>query len=52
MEHLGLIIVIAISVTSVLSIVLIIAHNWLKAEPNEALIFPSWKGSIRYLSRQ
>ncbi len=46
MEHLGLIIVIAISFTAVLSLVLIIANNWLKAEPNEALIFTGRKNRI------
>jgi len=47
MESLGLIIVIAISVVAVLSIVLIIANNWLKAEPNEALIFTGRKNRVQ-----
>ena len=47
MEGLGLIIVIAISVIAVLSIVLIIANNWLKAEPNEALIFTGRKTRVQ-----
>jgi uncharacterized membrane protein YqiK len=47
MESLGLIIVIAILVIAVLSIVLIIANNWLKAEPNEALIFTGRKNKIQ-----
>jgi len=47
MESLGLIIVIAIAVVAVLSIVLIIANNWLKAEPNEALIFTGRKNKVR-----
>ncbi|UCE48869.1 MAG: hypothetical protein JSW47_01755 [Phycisphaerales bacterium] len=47
MEHLGLIIVIAISVTAVFAIVLIIANNWLKAEPNEALIFTGRKNKVK-----
>lgn len=47
MESLGLIIVIAVLVVSILSIVLIIAHNWLKAEPNEALIFTGRKNKVR-----
>ena len=47
MESLGLIIVIAISVIAVLSIVLIIANNWLKAEPNEALIFTGRKNKVQ-----
>jgi flotillin len=47
MESLGLIIVIAVSVIAVLSIVLIIANNWLKAEPNEALIFTGRKNRVQ-----
>jgi len=47
MESLGLIIVIAILVIAVLSIVLIIANNWLKAEPNEALIFTGRKTKVQ-----
>ena len=47
MESLGLIIVIAVLVVAVLSIVLIIAKNWLKAEPNEALIFTGRKNKVK-----
>jgi len=47
MEHLGLIVVIAVSFTAVFAIVLIIANNWLKAEPNEALIFTGRKNKVR-----
>jgi flotillin len=49
MESLGLIIVISILVIAVLSIVLIIANNWLKAEPNEALIFTGRKNRVQTL---
>jgi len=47
MEGLGLIIVVSILVIAVLSIVLIIANNWLKAEPNEALIFTGRKTRVQ-----
>ncbi|MBN2313202.1 MAG: hypothetical protein JXM79_04690 [Sedimentisphaerales bacterium] len=43
----GLIIVISILVIAILSLVLIIAHNWLKAEPNEALIFTGRKHKVQ-----
>ncbi len=47
MESLGLIIVIAVLVVSGISIVLILANNWLKAEPNEALIFTGRKNKVK-----
>jgi flotillin len=47
MEDLGLVIVITVLVVAVLSIVLIIAKNWLKAEPNEALIFTGRKNKVK-----
>ena len=47
MESLGLIIVIVVVVLALLSFVLIIANNWLKAEPNEALIFTGRKSRVR-----
>jgi flotillin len=47
MGSIGLIIVISILVIAVLSIVLIIANNWLKAEPNEALIFTGRKNRVQ-----
>ena len=39
MENIGLVIVIAVAVIGGISVILILAKNYLKAEPNEALIF-------------
>jgi flotillin len=47
MEDLGLIVVIAVLVVAGISLILILARNWLKAEPNEALIFTGRKNKVR-----
>ncbi len=39
MENIGLVVVIAVAVMGGISVILILAKNYLKAEPNEALIF-------------
>jgi len=47
MANLGLIIVIAVLFIAAISILLILANNWLKAEPNEALIFTGRKIKVK-----
>lgn len=44
---LGLIIVISFSFIAIISVAMVLARNWLKAEPNEALIFTGRKTSIQ-----
>lgn len=44
---LGLVLVIAFGIAAAVSLLLIIARNWLKAEPNEALIFTGRRHKVR-----